>query len=191
MSVGEFTIANQLLPCRASKLLVQPNLRWHANCKSSIFRLAKVQSRQQLSSARGVLCKNAAVEALEAQQDKQEPKPQAASSTPLRREEAILFQGDWSICFAYLSTRNALPTPHQPPQWRFVLTALLKTCLGFGWDSCQVGGWWKIVQCKIPEMKVSKTPTWQSQLLCCSVAGDWCCSVVNSSLLSMSFINLS
>lgn len=59
----------------------------------------------------------AAVEAPEAQQDKQEPKPEVSSSTPLRREDAILFQGKaaFLLCLPTFVTARPIPGSPTPP----------------------------------------------------------------------------
>lgn len=93
--MGALVVGNGVVTCRASKSSGQSTFRWRANRKAPIFRLAQVDRGDRLPSIHGVVCMAAAVEAPEAQKEKQEPEHQAASSsTPLRREEAILFQGD-------------------------------------------------------------------------------------------------
>ena len=92
--MGVLVVGSGVVTCSASKSLGQSTFRWRANRKTPTFRLAKVDRRERVPSIHGAVCMAAAVEAPEAQKDKQEPEHQAASPTPLRREEAILFQGD-------------------------------------------------------------------------------------------------
>ena len=102
--MGVIVVGKGVVTCRAHKCLGQSTFRWRANRKAPTFQLAKVDRRDRLPSIHGAVCMAAAVEAPEAQKDKQEPEHQAASPTPLRREEAILFQGDCckSVCLDML-----------------------------------------------------------------------------------------
>ena len=148
MTMGAVAIGNQL-PCRASNVLIQSNLRWHAICKAATFRVAKAQPRKHpVPSAHGTVCITAAVEAPEARQDKPEPKPQVASSTPLRREEAILFQGKSCISFLRLLLPWMLRQHLAAPPCTDVVAHCTDEYLLRVWMG-QLPGWWLVEDCPV------------------------------------------
>ena len=83
----------EVLPCKTSRVVVQSALRWNPRCKAAVFRAARLERKQESHGADGVVRMAAAVEAPMAPKDEQAPKHQASASPPLRREDAILFQG--------------------------------------------------------------------------------------------------
>ena len=89
----------EVLPCKTSKAVVHSALRWHPNCKAATFRAERLELKRHSQSAHGIVRMAAAVEAPMAPKDEQAPKHQASATNPLRREDAILFQGIFLTCF--------------------------------------------------------------------------------------------
>lgn len=152
MPVGVLFVGNEVVTCRASKSLGQSTFRWRANRKAATFRLEKVDRRDRLPRRHGAVCMAAAVEAPEAQKDKQEPEHQTASPTPLRREEAILFQGDcYNQCNykcrdflngSYMSVALTLRTMFDP-DWCYLAPFRV-------WME-QLPGWWLVEDCAVQD----------------------------------------
>ena len=156
-AMGPVLIGREALPCRHTNSGFQSCLRWQSSCRTLSLRRAKVQHRQQSLHADGAMCMAAAVEAPTSHKDNREFDQQAPASEPIRREEVILFQGDRfnSNLLLFIRSNATAPAPSNSDDRSTLRIGYL--CSGFGWDSCQVGGWWKIVQSKIQEMKVCIT----------------------------------
>jgi len=158
--MGLTLCGKEIVPHKAGPIRQQSAVQWHSRCRNPV-RAVELRRKQTCNNQHGTVCMVAAVDAPEAQKEKHE-QPQAAqgpSTKHVRREEAILFQGDETArppcaeshacksgsCTVQLSCRNlcGLGCYHK-----------LECCSGFGWDSCKVGDWWNVVKSKIQDMKV-------------------------------------
>ena len=97
-AMGANVLGLDIAPVTSARASLRAAPRWHPSwCRAPIYRAVQRSREQPSRFQHGPICMVAAIDAPEAQKDKQDEQQQAPSAKHLRREEAILFQGDIAL----------------------------------------------------------------------------------------------